>query len=58
MENNKFYIPYIITLHGVLETDKTSVEEMKEELAETNVQYLINKADSKFVELDEDEVKK
>lgn len=57
MESNKSYIPYIITLYGVLETDKLSIEEMKGELAETNIQYLITKADSKFVEMNEDELK-
>lgn len=56
MEDNKRYIPYIITMYGTLETDKESIEEMKEELQQTNIQYLINKIDSKFVELNEDEL--
>ena len=56
VEDNKRYIPYIITMYGTLETDKESIEEMKEELQQTNIQYLINKIDSKFVELNEDEL--
>lgn len=58
VENNKRYIPYIITMYGTLETNKESIEEMKEELEQTNIQYLINKVDSKFVELNEDELKR
>ncbi len=56
VEYNKRYISYIITMYGTLETNKESIEEMKKELEQTNIQYLINKVDSKFVELNEDEL--
>ncbi len=56
MEENKNYIPYIITMYGMLETNKENIEDIKEELEGTNIQYLINKADSKYIELDEVEL--
>jgi len=58
LKKDRNYIPYIITMYGTLDTDKKSIEDMKEELAGTNIQYLITTADSKFVEVNEDEILK
>lgn len=57
MKNKQKTIPYIITIYGTLNTDSDEFEKMKEELYDTNIQYLINKADSKFIEVDEEEMK-
>ncbi len=45
-------------MYGTLDTNKKSIEDMKEELVGTNIQYLITTADSKFVEVNEDEIKR
>lgn len=57
MKDNN-YIPYIVTIYGTLKTDSEDIEKMKKELAETNIQFLISTADSKFVEVNEDEILK
>lgn len=58
MDDNKNAIPYIITVYGTLNTEATDFENKKEELLQTNIQYLINKADSKFIEVNETEYEK
>lgn len=56
MKQNKKVIPYIITIYGTLETETDNIEKMKEELNQTNIQFLISNSDSKFVEVNEDEL--
>lgn len=58
MEDNKNTIPYIITMYGTLNTEATDFQSKKEELLQTNILYLINKADSKFIEVNETEYEK
>lgn len=58
MEDDKNTIPYIITMYGTLNTEATDFQSKKEELLQTNIQYLINKADSKFIEVNETEYEK
>lgn len=56
LKKDKKYIPYIITIYGTLDTEKEGIEEMRKELGETNIQYLINIANSKYIEINEDEL--
>lgn len=58
MEENKNYLPYIITVYGVLETKADDFYEMQEELRMVGPQSLISKADAVFVEADVEEYKK
>ena len=57
MKKEKNTIPYIITIYGTVNMAKKDIEDIRQELNETDIQYLIKKADSKYVELDEDEFK-
>jgi len=54
MKDNKNYIPYVITMYGTLNTESNEYDKQLEELYGTNIQYLISKADEKFVEPNKD----
>lgn len=58
MENNKNFLPYIITIFGTLNTESNDLDKMQEELRQTNFNYLISHADRICVEADIDELKR
>lgn len=58
MEENKNFLPYIITIFGTLKTESNEFDKMQEELRQTDFNYLISHADKICVEADIDELKR
>ena len=56
MNINKILVPYTVTIHGNIETDNTKLEEIKDDILSSNMNFLISKADSYFIEIDEEKV--
>ncbi len=48
-------IPYIVTFYGTVYTDKNTLTSMQEQLQNTDIRSLVDKADSKFIEVNEAE---
>lgn len=56
MKSKKILVPYIITIYGNIESKEKTLENIKDDVLKSNINFLISKADSKYVEIDEEKV--